>query len=943
MGDMDDIVKDFLVESNENLDQLDRDLVTLEKNPTAREVLASIFRTIHTIKGTTGFLGFSRLESVAHAGESLLSSLRDGRLLLNAEITSALLAMVDAVRGMLVNIESTGQEGEGDYTSLIETLARLQKAEKKKSTADRAEHPGSSTGDASAGAAATGPAPQPPTGEVKAPAAATQSPEPKQPPEDSPAAVLPLGEMLILGGSATAEHVQEALALQHEGDSRPIGEILVEKGAAQPAAVQQALQGQAEARTSALSESNIRVDVGLLDKLMNLVGELVLARNQILQFASSQQDSIFLSTTQRLNLITTELQEGVMKTRMQPIGNIWSKFPRVVRDLATACGKQIRLEMEGKETELDKTLIEAIKDPLTHLVRNAVDHGVEAPERRLAAGKPAEGRLLLRAFHEGGQVNIEISDDGAGIDVERVKQKALAKSLISLDQAARMSDRELSNLIFLPGLSTAEKVTNVSGRGVGMDVVKTNIEKIGGTVDIQSRPGAGTTLKIKIPLTLAIIPALIVTSAGDRYAIPQVSLLELVRLEGEQARTCIERIHGAPVYRLRGHLLPLVYLNRELQVTADRAQQTASAAGQQSAPLLDFIAARQKHRQWFERLRQYLDGKTALTVEQAGSHRDCALGKWLYSAALKEYGDIAEIQQLEKTHAEFHALVKNIVSLKAAGHHDRAEREFSAVKPRSEKIVELLNAVEQKALDSQNVNIVVLQADDRQFGLVVDQINDTEEIVVKPLGKQLKGIPTFAGATIMGDGRVALILDVMGLAQRSNVVSEVHDRSVGEKTDEANARIDDGESLLLLRGPDNGRMAMPLSLVARLEEFNRNTLETAEGRDVVQYRGRILPLIYLSSALPERREQVRSECATAPEVTGEKIQVVVYSDHGRSVGLVVDRILDITQEKITVQKHAGRSGTLGSMIVQGRVTELLDLKGIIQAADPSFFEEMAMA
>jgi two-component system chemotaxis sensor kinase CheA len=810
MGDMDDIIREFLVESNENLDQLDRDLVTLEKDPTAREVLASVFRTIHTIKGTTGFLGFSKLESVTHVGENLLSSLRDGRLILNEEITSALLALVDAVRQMLVNIETTGQEGDGDYTSLINTLTRLQGA-------------GSKTAPAAANAPPSSPAGPPPSQASK---------EPRQEPAEVDPA-LPLGEILVQAGGANPEEVNEALRLQHNGDDRRLGEILVEKGAAKPAAVQDALQVQAEARASALSDSNIRVDVGLLDKLMNLVGELVLARNQILQFSSTQQDTSFLNTSQRLNLITTELQEGVMKTRMQPIGNIWSKFPRVVRDLATACGKQVNIEMEGKETELDKTIIESIKDPLTHLVRNAVDHGIETPEKRRGAGKSPEGHLFLRAFHEGGQVNIEISDDGAGVDLERVKQKALEKGLIMPDQAARLSDRELLSLLFLPGFSTAEKVTNVSGRGVGMDVVKTNIEKIGGTVDIQNRVGQGTTLKIKIPLTLAIIPALIVTTSGDRYAIPQVSLLELVRLEGEQARKGIEMIHGAAVYRLRGKLLPLVNLNHELRVE-----------------------------------------ERGIGLPAEGSQTLAGAGSDAHASA---------------------------------------------------------------------VNIVVLQADDRQFGLVVDEINDTEEIVVKPLGKQLKGISTFAGATIMGDGLVALILDVLGLAQRANVVSEVRDRSVGEKTAEAESRHDDGESLLLLRGPDDGRMAMPLSLVARLEEFARTAVEKAEGRHVVQYRGQILPLIHLSSALTERREEARNSGSPQPGTEDEKIQVVVYTDQGRSVGLVVDRILDIAHETVKIQKHTGRAGTLGSMVVQGRVTELLDVKGIIQTADPTFFQEAVAA
>jgi chemotaxis protein histidine kinase CheA len=652
-----------------------------------------------------------------------------------------------------------------------------------------------------------------------------------------------------------------------------------------------------------------------------------------------------------LNLITTELQEGVMKTRMQPIGNIWSKFPRVVRDLATACGKQIRLEMEGKETELDKTLIEAIKDPLTHLARNAVDHGVETPEMRVAAGKPAEGRLFLRAFHEGGQVNIEISDDGAGIDIERVKQKALEKGLITSDQAARMSERELQNLIFLPGLSTSEKVTNVSGRGVGMDVVKTNIEKIGGTVDIQTRAGLGTTLKIKIPLTLAIIPALVVTSGGDRYAIPQVSLLELVHLEGQQARKGIEMIHGAPVYRLRGKLLPLVHLNHELRVEENRSGSSLQApdgrprhsGGVSDVNTLDFALARSKHLLWKSKLREFLNGKGTMTVAQAGSYQDCALGKWLYSSGLEEFGDVPEMQQLESLHQRFHEAVREVISSKASGDTARSEQELARLGSLSEQIVSLLTALEEQWAGRSAVKIVVLQADDHHFGLIVDEINDTEEIVVKPLGKQLKGISTFAGATIMGDGQVALILDVLGLAQRANVVSEIRDRAVGEKAAETESQHDDGESLLLLRGPDDGRMAMPLSLVARLEEFSRGSVERAEGRYVVQYRGQILPLIHLSSALPERREQPRSLKSSEPGAENEKIQVVVYTDQGRSVGLVVDRILDIAQEKVADQKHSGRQGTLGSVVVQGRVTELLDVKGIIQTADPNFFEEPVAA
>jgi chemotaxis protein histidine kinase CheA len=835
--------------------------------------------------------------------------MRDRELVLNAELTSALLEMVDAVRNMLANIEATGQEGDRDYQAVIESLARLQSSQPETALAE------------------AGPA---------GPASLLSGHENSE--KETGKTVKRLGEVLVDKGKTSPAQVAAALDKQTQGDPGRIGEILVENGSAKAPDVLEAVREQKEIRALAASDSNIRVDVGLLDKLMNLVGELVLARNQILQYSTTQQDPVFLSTSQRLNLITTELQEGVMKTRMQPIGNIWARFPRLVRDLAMSCGKQVRVEMEGKETELDKTLVEAVKDPLTHVVRNAVDHGIETPEERLACGKPAEGRLSLCAFHEGGQVNIEISDDGAGINLDKVKQKALERGLITPEHAARTSEREILNLIFLPGFSTAAQVTSVSGRGVGMDVVKTNIEKIGGVVDIQSQTGKGTTLKIKIPLTLAIIPALTVTSGGDRYAIPQVSLLELVRLEGEQARRGVEMIHDAPVHRLRGHLLPLVYLKRELKGAGD-AQVNAEA----KAELLDFATARRKHREWFDRLRQLLAGELTMTPEQAGSHKECALGKWLYSAGLRDYGDIGEIVELEKAHVGFHALVKQIVTFRAAGHHAQAEQEFADVKPTSTRIVELLSAAEKKVLETQNLNIVVLQADDRQFGLVVDAINDTEEIVVKPLGKQLKGISTFAGATIMGDGRVALILDVLGLAQRASVVSQVRDRSVGEKADGAEVRRDERESLLLLRGPNDGRMAMPLSLVARLEEFNRGTVERAEGRDVVQYRGQILPLIHLSEVLPDQGGQAPPQDAAEPEEENGKIQVVVYTDRGRSVGLVVDRILDISNEKVTARTKSSRRGTLGSVVVQGRVTELLDVKRLIEEVDADFFAEPVAA
>ncbi|HXB75496.1 MAG TPA: chemotaxis protein CheA, partial [Candidatus Acidoferrales bacterium] len=484
-----DIVCEFLVESHENLSRLDQELVELEKHPKDAELLASIFRTIHTIKGTCGFLAFSTLERITHQAESLLSQLRDGQRELNPSLVSLILETVDSTRKVLASIEASGEEGPERFEDLTERLRAAVQL-----TADSESRSG------------TG---RPAPAMLPAPLA--------EPPDDN--------------GSQLAEN------------KKPDEDA---------------------AKSSAVADSNIRVGVGLLDKLMDLVGELVLTRNQILQYNAEREDAALNATSQRLNLITTELQAGVMKTRMQPIGMVWNKLPRVVRDMALALGKQVRLEMDGAETELDRTIIEAIKDPLVHLVRNSCDHGIESPDVRARAGKPPEGRLTLRAYHEGGQVNIEIGDDGAGIDVARVKQKAIEKGLLRPEQADGMSDREALSLIFLPGFSTMETVTNLSGRGVGMDVVKSHIEKIGGVVDVFSRPGEGATVKIKIPLTLAIIPGLVITSGGERFVIPQVSLLELIRLEGDSSEKRIEYVHGTPVYRRRGSLLPIAHLNQVL-------------------------------------------------------------------------------------------------------------------------------------------------------------------------------------------------------------------------------------------------------------------------------------------------------------------------------------------------------------------------------------------
>ena len=593
---MDEIVNDFLIESAENLDRLDQELVKLESDPQSKELLASIFRTIHTIKGSCGFLGFTRLEKVAHAGENLLSRLRDGVLSLTAEVTSGLLAMVDAVRHMLSEIRATGHDGENDYPELLAELERLHgggKPSLPSAMAGVATDPAVTVEPASPSAGACGPAsPDKVSDSVTATLTVPVPAASAAPSGTAAASYLPapgkMGGVLVERGSIRPEDLATALREQEHGDRRRLGEILVALGVCKLDDVlvaQQIIEG----RGREVAAETIRVGVNLLDELMNLVGELVLARNQLLQFSRSSKDKGLQAVSQRVNLVASKLQEKVMKTRMQPIGNLWNKFPRTVRDLALSCSKEVRLEMEGQETELDRTIIEAIKDPLTHLVRNAIDHGIEAPQERRKAGKESAGVLRLRAFHESGQVHIEISDDGAGLNTERLRKKAIDRGVVSEAQAAGMSERDIFNLIFLPGFSTAEKVTNVSGRGVGMDVVRTNVEKIGGTVEVESARGKGATVRVRIPLTLAIIPALMVRCSGERFAIPQISLTELVRLEGGKG---VEWLQGSPVYRLRGRLLPLVSLSEVLQPQSNPQSALLSRGGPKD---LDCTAARQKH------------------------------------------------------------------------------------------------------------------------------------------------------------------------------------------------------------------------------------------------------------------------------------------------------------------------------------------------------------
>ena len=819
MDDIDDIVREFLIESYENLDQLDQDLVALESAPGSRELLSSVFRTIHTIKGTSGFLAFGDLERVAHVGESLLVELRDGRRLMDQHTTDVLLRMVDTIRDLLGRIESTGGEAGIEVDGVIAVIQRALDGEDE-AAAEVAPEP----------AAEAAPAALAPAEPAQAEPTLAQISQPTA--EDlAAAAAAEAAPLAAAAAAAAAQDATDAVRAATDADQGDRAVAAAMSAAAVTAAVVAAtpaapapaapapaapapaapapapvLAKATPARAGApeptesvasrgTSESSIRVDVDLLDDLMRQVGELVLVRNQIAQLAGFDSDAELTRSSQRLSLIASELQEGVMKTRMQPIDHIWSKMPRIVRDLAAACAREVRLEMVGGDTELDRSLLESVKDPLTHLVRNAVDHGIESPATRTASGKPSTGVLTLRAYHAGGQVMVEVRDDGAGIDPQKVAAKAIERGLKTAEQLDAMATSDILNLVFLPGFSTAAAVTNVSGRGVGMDVVRSNIESIGGAVEVESEVGRGTTWRLRIPLTLAIMPALTVRSGSEIYAIPQVNLQELVALDTQKTQEAIEHIGSAEVYRLRGALLPLVRLS-------DVMGQTRG------------------------------DGDSAV--------------------------------------------------------------------------------------------IAVLQADNQRFGLVVDRVLNNEEIVVKPLAAQLKTIGIYAGATLMGDGQVALILDVQAIARRSlsGEIADLDHRAAVEKS------VSAGEvTELLVVGIGSGRrVAVPLAMVTRLELVAQDRIELVGGHEVIQYRDAIVPVSRLARTLGSFEEPT------------EEIPLVVFTRGERTVAMVVSEIVEIVSDAGAERSTVDDIGLLGSIVLSGRVTELLDVPTALLQADPRFYD-----
>jgi two-component system chemotaxis sensor kinase CheA len=775
---MEDLIGEFITETNESLEELDVDLVNLEQNPNDADLLSKIFRLMHTIKGTCGFLGLPRLEKVAHHAENVLGRFRDGDLEVTAEYVTLIFESIDAIKFIVSTIQETGSEPEGDDSDLIARLDVVYES---------------------------GGAP-----------AETISNEDDE-------------DGLVMAEDAGAD-IHQIHQEEEEGVAAEHAPAPPEKNPETQKAAPSAAAPKTEAPTTTQS---LRVNVDVLENLMTMVSELVLTRNQLLQILRLQDDSEFSGPLQRLNHVVSELQEGVMKTRMQPIGNAWSKLPRIIRDLAMELGKKIDLEMRGQDTELDRQVLELIKDPLTHMVRNSADHGIEDPETRKTAGKKEVGKILLNAYHEGGHIIIEIKDDGKGLSVDKIKAKVLENGLASEEELEAMSSQQINQFIFKAGFSTAEKVTSVSGRGVGMDVVRTNIEKIGGSIELHSEEGKGSTFTIKIPLTLAIVSALIVEAGGERFAIPQLSVRELVMTSATGDHK-IEMIRGTPVLRLRDRLLPLVSLPDLLKLKSEEH------------PVL---------------------------MQQAEE----------------------ELQALQSDHAP---------------DNDVAKTEVSSVVQAGGK----------------NQYIIVTQVGPYNFGIIVSRVFDTEEIVVKPVATILKDIELFSGNTILGDGSVIMILDPNGIAKAtgemdaSDKVSMEEDAAVGAESAKKT-------SLLLFRAGDGAPKAVPLSLVARLEHVKYADVEHSAGKMMVQYRGQLMPLVKFNPSI---------QMEDTPE---EEKPVLVFSYHDHSMGIIVDDIIDITEEHVNVQVGGDQPGLMGSAIIEEKATDVVDVAHFLSSVNKNWFKD----
>lgn len=754
---MDDLLREFLTETNESLDTVDNQLVRFEQDPNNAKILDNIFRLVHTIKGTCGFLGLPRLEALAHAAETLMGKFRDG-MPVTGEAVTLILSSIDRIKEILGQLEATEAEPEGVDTDLIDALHHMVELGSKAVTETA-----------------------PVQAEVKTEGTLVHQ-------------VL---ERELRPGEVSLDDLERAFReTAVEVDSPSIAPAVAEeKKPATKVASKKSVIEVDTAESDKVANQSIRVNVDTLEHLMTMVSELVLTRNQLLEISRRNEDSEFKVPLQRLSNVTAELQEGVMKTRMQPIGNAWQKLPRIVRDLSSELGKQIELEMHGADTELDRQVLDLIKDPLTHMVRNSADHGLESTADRVAAGKPEQGTIRVSAYHEGGHIIICIADNGRGLNTERIKAKALSNGLASEADLEKMSEAQIHKFIFAPGFSTAAAVTSVSGRGVGMDVVRTNIDQIGGTIDVKSVPGEGSSFTIKIPLTLAIVSALIVEAAGDRFAIPQLAVVELVRARANSEHR-IERIKDTPVLRLRNKLLPLMHLKKLLQID---------------------------------------DGSSA---------------------------------------------------------------------------------------DPENGFIVVTQVGSQTFGIVVDGVFHTEEIVVKPMSTKLRHIGMFSGNTILGDGAVIMIVDPNGIAQSLGTSIATQNEIADENASAQRAAEENLTSLLVFRAGSQQPKAVPLELVTRLEEIAAEKIEFSNGRHMVQYRDQLMPLVSMEGV----------------DIRSSGVQpILVFADDGRSMGLVVDEIVDIVEEHLDIQVASTREGILGCAVIKGSATEVIDVGHFLPMAFADWF------
>lgn len=715
--EMQDIIVEFLAETNESLNELDHDLLSLEQNPDDEALISNIFRVLHTIKGTCGFLGLPRLEKIAHKGEDVMGLVRDGDLVMKAQYATVIFEAFDEIKKIVVTLEDTGLEPEGDDTQLLKKLEDIYNRK------DLANEANAETDDDN---------------------------------QDE-------GFQFTNGDLDTTDHQKE--------DKEPN-------------------RDQPQAFTNLKSKSNqnksLRVNVDVLEDLMTMISELVLTRNQLMQIQRQNQEGSFSHSLQRLNHVVSGLQESVMKTRMQPIGNAWSKLPRIVRDISNSLGKDIELEMIGQDAELDREILEMIKDPLTHMVRNSADHGIETPDVRRMAGKPTTGKIILKAYHQGGHIIIEISDDGHGLSMDRIKNKMQKQNLVSEEDLSKMSVQQIQQYIFHAGFSTASEVTSVSGRGVGMDVVRSNIEKIGGSIDLTSKEGEGTKFKIKIPLTLAIVSALILGVGEHRFAIPQLAISELVMV-GQTSGNRIENINNSKVLRLRDKLLPLIDLNEVLQINDDRN-----------------------------------------SIATAGKNGDAKY-------------------------------------------------------------------------------VVVIRTGNTDFGVIVDNVYDLEEIVIKPLPKNLKKMTAFSGNTILGDGCVIMILDPNGVMNLAGIKDASDLEGLNDEV--AETHIEPEHLMLLFKAGNESVKAIPVDQISRLEDIDLGNIERSNGSSVIQYSGKLMPIFDIDDG-PQNRE-------SRP--------LIIVHNNGLSAGLLVDQILDIAKYKGELAPVAhNHSKICESLIINGKATDVVN-------------------